>query len=286
MDISQAVETALLKEELEWRNPFHASSIIIGALKCQNIESLFDVYMIDGSWRSQNNSAVTSKSCNLTKVWKPSTFATPVFHITNFKCSKQASMVSEMSMPAIKFSLPPASYFLPPGNVSKALPPPPSTSPFYISPSIYLAFLDKRVPITIALVYALTVHILNSRVSNTKPAQPYSFAKTKAFHYFVIAHNLFLAVYSGWTFIGMFTTLARTIPALTGNEGVVGTVHSLCKIREDNGSGLWQEGLAFYGWLFYLSKFYEVIDTAIILAKGKKSSTLQTCKLHFLELNV
>jgi hypothetical protein len=39
---------------------------------------------------------------------------------------------------------------------------------------------------------------------------------------------------------------------------------------------MWNEGLAFYGWLFYLSKFYEVVDTLIILAKGKYSSTLQT----------
>lgn len=39
---------------------------------------------------------------------------------------------------------------------------------------------------------------------------------------------------------------------------------------------LWNEGLAFFGWLFYLSKFYEVLDTVIILAKGKRSSLLQT----------
>ncbi|KAF3891932.1 Elongation of fatty acids protein [Trichophyton interdigitale] len=39
---------------------------------------------------------------------------------------------------------------------------------------------------------------------------------------------------------------------------------------------LWNSGLAYFGFLFYLSKFYEVLDTAIILAKGKRSSTLQT----------
>jgi len=39
---------------------------------------------------------------------------------------------------------------------------------------------------------------------------------------------------------------------------------------------VWNEGLAFWGWIFYLSKFYEVLDTAIIIAKGKRSSTLQT----------
>jgi hypothetical protein len=39
---------------------------------------------------------------------------------------------------------------------------------------------------------------------------------------------------------------------------------------------LWNEGLAFWGWMFYISKFYEVLDTLIILAKGKRSATLQT----------
>ena len=39
---------------------------------------------------------------------------------------------------------------------------------------------------------------------------------------------------------------------------------------------IWNEGLAWWGWVFYLSKFYEVLDTAIIIMKGKRSSTLQT----------
>jgi len=41
-------------------------------------------------------------------------------------------------------------------------------------------------------------------------------------------------------------------------------------------SFLWNEGLGYWGYLFYLSKFYEVIDTAIIIMKGRRSSLLQT----------
>jgi len=104
--------------------------------------------------------------------------------------------------------------------------------------------------------------------------------------------------------------LRRTLHHPTGPEGLAGTVDSLCKMHGTVGLGnaiaysptssgwvsesssvllspfgtpdatdlgrLWNEGLAFYGWFFYLSKFYEVLDTAIILAKGKRSSTLQT----------
>lgn len=41
-------------------------------------------------------------------------------------------------------------------------------------------------------------------------------------------------------------------------------------------SFLWNEGLGYWGYIFYLSKFYEVIDTAIIIMKGRRSSLLQT----------
>ncbi|RMZ83821.1 hypothetical protein DV737_g1419, partial [Chaetothyriales sp. CBS 132003] len=127
----------------------------------------------------------------------------------------------------------------------------------------------------------------------------------------VIAHNGFLAIYSAWTLVGMIYCLRVSIVGWNTVSGLAGTVDSFCKINGPRGIGnaasynqashawsitnqtfhlaaddlapdptdvgrLWNEGLAFYGWLFYISKFYEVIDTFIILAKGKKSSLLQT----------
>ena len=102
---------------------------------------------------------------------------------------------------------------------------------------------------------------------------------------------------------------------LSSAAGVLGFVDSMCKIQDRAGStsmpglpsqygnfssaaaaagragshltfdvsgtdlvrpGMWSAGLGYYGWIFYLSKFYEVVDTMIIIAKGRKSSTLQT----------
>lgn len=108
----------------------------------------------------------------------------------------------------------------------------------------------------------------------------------------------------------MFNALRHAWPGFSGKDGLAGAVDALCKIQGPRGLGnavtynstntawgvtnkaiqlapggtpdntdvgrLWNEGLAYYGWLFYLSKFYEVVDTAIVLAKGKKSSLLQT----------
>ena len=109
----------------------------------------------------------------------------------------------------------------------------------------------------------------------------------------------------------MINAIRLCFPGWRGPYGLAGAVDALCKIQGPRGIGdaatynestgawgimnqslrlaadglapdssdvgrIWNEGLAFYGWLFYISKFYEVIDTFIILAKGKKSSFLQT----------
>jgi hypothetical protein len=158
---------------------------------------------------------------------------------------------------------------------------------------VYAALLDVRVPLTFAAVYAVSAHLLNRWATG----QPYAIAKTRPFKAFVVAHNIFLAVYSAWTFVGMVRGLHHALD----RSSVPNAIGSLCKIRQEtrgvlvtigsgNGTssaiegsyegvpveGLWEGALAWYGWWFYLSKFYEVVDTAVILLKGRKSSLLQT----------
>lgn len=133
--------------------------------------------------------------------------------------------------------------------------------------------MDLRVPVTIATVYATCVHIANrSRSHGTPPAR---FARTQLFKWLVIAHNIFLCVYSAWTCLGMTSSLVGTIiESARGHErsSSSGAWRGLCSVNE----GIWSRGLSYYGFLFYLSKFYEIFDTIIILAKGKRSSLLQT----------
>lgn len=185
-----------------------------------------------------------------------------------------------------------------------------SASAFSIPPSIYHGALNVRVPITIASVYAVTAVMLNA-YNRSRGNKPWAISKTRSFFCFVVAHNIMLALYSAWTFLGMVQAARRTVVNPLGPTGLLGMVDSLCKIHGRAGLGnsisyntvdsmwesfsmqqvlgaytgapnttnlgrLWNEGLAFYGWLFYVSKFYEVLDSFIIIAKGKRSSTLQT----------
>jgi hypothetical protein len=140
--------------------------------------------------------------------------------------------------------------------------------------------------------------------------KPWAISKTRPFFAFVILHNVFLAVYSAITCVAMFRTMKHSLPNFAEPNSVVGTVDALCKMHGPRGLGdavfynprtnawesknsainlatsglpdstdvgrIWNEGLAWWGWWFYLSKFYEVIDTAIIVMKGKRSTTLQT----------
>ncbi|OBT65803.1 hypothetical protein VE03_03319 [Pseudogymnoascus sp. 23342-1-I1] len=205
--------------------------------------------------------------------------------------------------PSLYFSFPSDTLFqFPPSSDPTTLPPPPAGSstfapPFTIPASIYNSAYDARVPLTIASVYAVTVVSLN-KVNAARGNKPWAISKTAAFRWLVVLHNVFLAVYSAWTFVGMYKGLSRTIPSVYGSDGVIGVIDSLCKLHGSAGpenslaystatsswqalpgleaGRMWNEGLAFYGYFFYLSKFYEVVDTAIILAKGKRSSTLQT----------
>lgn len=215
-----------------------------------------------------------------------------------------------MASPIVFLSPPAATLFrFPPLPEPQTIPPPHFNLPFTIPDSLYVSALDAKVPITIAAVYAVTAKALNLYNKSTGK-KPWAISKTKAFNAFVILHNVFLAVYSAWTWVGMLNGLRSSVLSPAGPNGWAGTVDSLCRFHGPAGFGnalsynenqgawesmsgathltaegspsraspgrLWNEGLAFYGWLFYISKFYEVVDTLIILAKGKYSSTLQT----------
>ncbi|KAI8932861.1 hypothetical protein NX059_010342 [Plenodomus lindquistii] len=209
---------------------------------------------------------------------------------------------------------PPAAVFqFPPDPSPLPIPPPwhgeaTFANPFPIPEHIYQGALSYKVPLYIASIYFVTVTYANwyNRQHGNKP---WRIAKTRPFRAFVIFHNVFLAVYSAVTCVAMVRCLKRSFPHYSEPHAVEGTIDALCKIHGPRGLGdavtyhpdnhtwsslnsdilvgsnglpdttdvgrIWNEGLAFWGWWFYLSKFYEVLDTAIILAKGKRSTTLQ-----------
>ncbi|OPB38954.1 fatty acid elongase, 5 TM, GNS1/SUR4 membrane protein [Trichoderma guizhouense] len=207
------------------------------------------------------------------------------------------------------FNFPPAN---PPAPIPPAHVPATILRPFNIPDDLYVSALDARVPLTIAALYAISAKLLN-KYNKARNKKPWGISKTRPFFVFVVLHNIFLAVYSAWTFWGMVGVMQRSFVSPFGPGGVAATADGFCRPHGPRGLGnsiyfnettlswdsaspssvahllasngmpsttepgrMWNEGLNFYGWIFYLSKFYEVLDTFIILAKGKYSSTLQT----------
>ncbi|KAK4505114.1 hypothetical protein PRZ48_003077 [Zasmidium cellare] len=182
-------------------------------------------------------------------------------------------------------------------------------SPFGIEPTLFHAALRPEIPITFATIYIVSVFALNA-FNRKRNHKPWWIARQWWFQWFVVVHNALLTLYSTATFLAMCRAIAHTWPGLNTETGLAGAADALCKLHGPRGLGdavtynttiniweakntliklgydsnpdpsdvgrLWNEGLAFWGWVFYVSKFYEVLDTLIILAKGKRSATLQT----------
>lgn len=168
---------------------------------------------------------------------------------------------------------------------------------------IFDASMKVRTPLTIAVVYFSLVHFVNPMVirrqlkkagvlekesSRMTPNQlkkvkaaPYKIATQAWFKLFVLLHNLFLCAYSVWTFVAMLNSFSRTMgkiqTQLQSASSLSSFVHAVCDA--DNGVFLAlpdEHNLTLIGWWFYMSKFYEVLDTVVILLKGRPSSLLQS----------
>ncbi|KAJ2080425.1 hypothetical protein H4R24_003080 [Coemansia sp. RSA 988] len=140
----------------------------------------------------------------------------------------------------------------------------------------YHISLHPATPVVIVAVYTLVVQILNStrskklsriearrqdlklgnvlseNSSNTQRGQngPWMTA-------IVVLHNLVLAAFSYWCATNYTTAFFQTV-----REEGMGCAYC------DTNHTIWNNMFKF-NYLFYLSKYYELIDTFIILAKGK-----------------
>ncbi|KAJ2731993.1 hypothetical protein IW152_004146 [Coemansia sp. BCRC 34962] len=147
----------------------------------------------------------------------------------------------------------------------------------------YHLSLHPATPVIIVAVYTLAVQYLNSSRGKTLSrieAKRQSLQLDDALQSpdsrvvkkesgpwmtsFVVFHNLALAVFSYWCATNYTAAFVQTVT----EEGL------RCAYCDTNHT-IWNNMFKF-NYLFYLSKYYELIDTFIILAKGRKATFLQT----------
>ncbi|PWN36769.1 uncharacterized protein FA14DRAFT_166349 [Meira miltonrushii] len=129
--------------------------------------------------------------------------------------------------------------------------------------------LQLAVPVTFALLYYTIAHSANHFQSGFDHTKGDSF-KAKVLRAVVILHNAGLCLYSFFTFF-MSAPVALDLFAqgwrAAGHEGLK---LALCSIPATNSLiGRWS-------YIFYLSKYYEVMDSIILYLKGKKIGNLQS----------
>ncbi|KAJ5654133.1 hypothetical protein N7490_001136 [Penicillium lividum] len=189
--------------------------------------------------------------------------------------STQSSIQFGFPSPEI-FKLPPsqpykpgASLRAPPSNIYQ----PNFFYPFEIHPDVYHTALNLRFVLTFLLAYVTTVLFLN-QYNTSRQYKPWAISRTFMFKAFVFVHNTLLSLFSAWVLGGILHGGYVHGPSRAGKDNYLAHVAEyLC---QPDPSAFRQQGGAYLGCLFYLSKYYEVVDTLIILARGKKSSTLQT----------
>ncbi|KAJ2556687.1 hypothetical protein EV175_001834 [Coemansia sp. RSA 1933] len=122
-----------------------------------------------------------------------------------------------------------------------------------------------KIPVLVSAAYTLFIMRVNpQKAQGTASGAGAKRAQSVVFKRLVIAHNIILAMFSLWILVSMSA-------AVIGNISNLGWYGGLC----DKKFTLWNGQLFRLSYYFYLSKYYEFIDTLIILYKGRKASTLQ-----------
>jgi hypothetical protein len=142
-------------------------------------------------------------------------------------------------------------------------------------------FISPVVPlVAIALYLAFTKPIcMGIRKFFGQPEKESSATWKANLKLFAFFHSVALAVYSGWTFYHTYdivmsaTAEIQAHPANAGITWFAAFMQANCDV-----SGHVWDKLDLGAWVFhfYLSKFYEFIDTAIVYLKGEKPIFLQT----------
>ncbi|KAN0064345.1 hypothetical protein ACQY0O_002540 [Thecaphora frezii] len=142
----------------------------------------------------------------------------------------------------------------------------------FVSRDFFAASLHPAWPLGFSMAYYLLSHSANRLVARkgSRDLTKGDSLIAKALRCGILLHNAFLALYSGWTFATMFPLVLDFFGQGWSGAGFQGVKLALCSIPTN------QADLGRYAYLFYLSKYYEVVDSIVLLLKGKKISNLQS----------
>ncbi len=139
-------------------------------------------------------------------------------------------------------------------------------------PAVYNATLSPWLPFSFSIAYYLVAHAANHIVKRNGSTDftKGSSLRARTLRFLILVHNAALAIYSGWTWAMMFPYVVDFFVQGWSAAGFQGVKLALCSMPTNC------PHLGKYAYIFYLSKYYEVFDSVILLLKGKKVSNLQS----------
>jgi len=128
---------------------------------------------------------------------------------------------------------------------------------------IFRIFSYPYVPFVLVFIYLVFSKSLFSLIRESFNLKP----KGGIIDQFTIVHSALLALYSAWT---CYYSCSIVYNFMIENQYSLNA--AMCDV---NGTMWVDRGFSFWAYHFYISKFYEFLDTWIIILKGKKVSFLQ-----------
>lgn len=130
------------------------------------------------------------------------------------------------------------------------------------APGSYTVLSDPRNLVAIATLYLISIFGLKAYCRNGAA----NFAYRRGFIHLASAHNLLLCVLSLIMNVGATTAVVRTWK----EEGPAATVCT----RLDTSSSALPPDFQFWMYMFFLSKFYELLDTVLLVLRGRPLTLL------------
>ncbi|KAK0534031.1 hypothetical protein OC835_002821 [Tilletia horrida] len=142
-------------------------------------------------------------------------------------------------------------------------------SRWHAAPYRSLNTLHPFLPLAFALGYYVAAKLANVYIVRRGGGRDWT-RGSRLLRGAIILHNAALTVYSAWTFVNVAPAALTFLYAGWSGAGWEGLKLSACSIPTN------YPHLARFVYFFYLSKYYEVIDSVILVLKGKEIGQLQS----------
>lgn len=144
--------------------------------------------------------------------------------------------------------------------------------------SSYRQLLGMQMSFTVTVIY-ISLAIWGNHVNERRGHRRWAWRESRIFHVLLLLHNTSVAIFSIVVFFSAALVIYRGLPNFISPDYGAQLADYLCRVQGplwttgDEFRGLWSE-FGCIEEIFCLSKYYQLLDSAIIFAGGRRLSNL------------